>query len=620
MKRKTREKHGPDSATGHETEPFLRISVVRCWISLMAFTEWVFVAAVVVGSALVILLVGVCWCQCCPHSCCCYVRCCCCPETCCCPRHLYEAGKGIKTAVPTPVPMFPPYYIPGMPTMMPIAPPSLIDPNLSTAPSLEHNGSARILSIQVTLTETERRTTLFASVVLRCDYSTSAQLQNVMVTWKFKSFCKDPVLDYYSTAYQSALQLGQDPANDCVDSQRTVRTVAQKLGSNEAVLGAEYRDRKVYIQNKADLVINEVMWWDNGMYFCAVEAPGDTVGDSDKEMKLIVYHWLTVLLIVLGALMLIILLCVCCCQCCPQKCCCYVRCPCCPQTCCCPEKAVMQHRMMKEAQKAMTPWMNGQPLYAPMSNHSSSYQMNPMLYAGSASGKGHMTPVPLPPPHMSVNMPPPSIHGNGSVHGTNQVLDYLEGQVRGMDVNAPLLQPQHMPSPPLHMPPPPQHMPQHVPFSAGPPSMLSGLDDGPASRRFPSGSRGAGRSSGSSAYGASHRYPRPVIPRSYSQEDVLDGRSRSGGFRPRSRSRDDLLAYDPRGPSRRDDYSPLPRRGSWSSANEEDSRRGGARGARGGGFSDHPPTYSEYEPGKKPVKRPERFSDKSSRSGTSIVI
>jgi len=32
------------------------------------------------------------------------------------------------------------------------------------------------------------------------------------------------------------------------------------------------------------------MWWDNGMYFCAVEAPGDTSGDSDKEIKLIVYR------------------------------------------------------------------------------------------------------------------------------------------------------------------------------------------------------------------------------------------------------------------------------------------------------------------------------------------
>uniref|UniRef100_A0A9J8BYJ0 Immunoglobulin like domain containing receptor 2 n=2 Tax=Cyprinus carpio TaxID=7962 RepID=A0A9J8BYJ0_CYPCA len=107
--------------------------------------EWVFVSAVVVGSLLVILLVGVCWCQCCPHSCCCYVRCCCCPDTCCCPRHLYEAGKGIKSTPPTPVPMLPPYYIPGMHTMVPIAPPSLTDrpPNLSTAPSLENSGSVR---------------------------------------------------------------------------------------------------------------------------------------------------------------------------------------------------------------------------------------------------------------------------------------------------------------------------------------------------------------------------------------------------------------------------------------------------------------------------------------------
>ncbi|KAK2908422.1 hypothetical protein QQF64_001748 [Cirrhinus molitorella] len=478
-----------------------------------------------------------------------------------------------------------------------------------------------ILSIQVTLFETEKRTTLFASVTLRCDFSTSAQLQNVVVTWKYKSFCKDPVLDYYSTAYQSSLQLGRDPANDCVDSQRTIRTVAQKLGSNEAVLGVEYRDRKIYVQNKADLVIQEVMWWDNGMYFCTVEAPGDTGGDSDQEMKLIVYHWLTVLLIILGALMLVILLCICCCQCCPQKCCCYVRCPCCPETCCCPAKLVMQHRLMKEAQKAMTPWLNGQPIYAPMSNHSSSYQMNPMLYAGPGSGKGAMTPVPLPPPHMAAmsgNMHPPSLHGNGSAHGTNQVLDYLENQVRGMDATSPMLQPQ--PAIPLqHLPPPPQHMPQRVPFSAGPPSMLSGLDDGPASRRFPPGSRG-GRSSGSSAYGASRHYPRPAIPRSYSQEDVLDARSRPAAYRPRSRSREDLLSDDRRGPSRRDDYSPLPRRGSWSSTNDEDSRRGGARGGRGGGWSDHPPSYSEYEPGKKPVKRPERFSDKSSRSGTSIVI
>lgn len=45
-----------------------------------------------------------------------------------------------------------------------------------------------------------------------------------------------------------------------------------------------------YFIAEADLVINEVMWWDNGVYFCAVDAAGDTSGDSDKEIKLIVYR------------------------------------------------------------------------------------------------------------------------------------------------------------------------------------------------------------------------------------------------------------------------------------------------------------------------------------------
>lgn len=53
--------------------------------------------------------------------------------------------------------------------------------------------------IQVIVPQQERSTTLFASVILRCDYSTSANLQDVLVTWRFKSFCKDPVLEYYST-------------------------------------------------------------------------------------------------------------------------------------------------------------------------------------------------------------------------------------------------------------------------------------------------------------------------------------------------------------------------------------------------------------------------------------
>ncbi|XP_066516280.1 immunoglobulin-like domain-containing receptor 1a [Hoplias malabaricus] len=477
-----------------------------------------------------------------------------------------------------------------------------------------------VLAVQVTVPFPQVSTTLFVPVTLNCDYTTSAPIQGVIVTWRFKSFCLDPVLQYYSTAYQAAQQLGQDPSNDCPDSQRKVRIVAQKHGTNQATLGPEYQNRKITIQNNADLWIGEVKWWDNGVYFCSVEAAGDTSGGGDKFVKLIVYNWLTVLLIIIGAILLIILFGVCCCQCCPQRCCCYVRCPCCPQTCCCPEKAVMEYRMIKEAQKAMNPWAHGQPIYAPLSNHSS-YQMNPLLYAGSASGKIPMSPLPLPPPQpvpMPVAMPPPSIHGNGSAHGANHMLDYLENQVRGMDMTSPLLQPQ----PALQqIPPPPQHMPQNVPFSAGPPSMLSGLDDGPAHRRPP----GARPPSGSSGYG--RHYPPQSgrsIPRSYSQEDILDNRSRAGGagYRPRSRSRDDLMAEPRRpGPSRQDrNYTPPHRRGSWGSASDDGSRRGAARGPRGGGWSDYPPSYSEYEPGNKPGKRPERFSDKSSRSGNSIVI
>lgn len=135
------------------------------------------------------------------------------------------------------------------------------------------------------------------------------------------------------------------------------------------------------------------MWWDHGMYYCAVEAPGDTSGDPDKEVKLIVLRkclwfvawvagisscslpphskmspavercsltylcpgtsgssfslifpidWLTVLLIILGGLLLLLLIGVCWCQCCPQYCCCHVPCVCCPTRCCCNEEGEVQ--------------------------------------------------------------------------------------------------------------------------------------------------------------------------------------------------------------------------------------------------------------------------------------
>lgn len=536
---------------------------------------------------------------------------------------------------------------------------------------------ADVWLIQVIVPEVQRSTTLFASVILRCDYSTSAIAQDVLVSWKFKSFCKDPILDYYSTAYQAALQLGQDPSNDCPDRQRTVRTVVQKKGLNEPILGADYRNRKITIQNKADLVITEVMWWDNGVYYCTIDAAGDTTGDSDREVKLIVYHWLTVLLIILGALLLIMLFCICCCQCCPQKCCCYVRCPCCPQTCCCPEKAVMQHRMLREAQKAMVPWMNVQPIYAPISSNASS-QGVPILYSGSYPDypkKQNLALAPMQFSPVALQQAPPLVNGShrGSARGTTQVLDYLENQVRGLDVAQPPMMAPHAVQKMLplqsHAPP----APPPVPFTPGPPSMLSALDGmgvrgterrvitlppiiqrGPSfnSRRGTGGAEGAragprysSQSSGStSRSGAGVRGnrdnspPRRGILRDYIEDFDWDNRrgqdpqgssrnergssgQRSDGFRPRARSRDDLMDELHRRARRRErSYSPPHRgKGSWSSE-EDDSRR---RKSKDKDWPEKPPSYFsiEMQPGHSNSRRNyDRLSDRSSRSGTSVVI
>ncbi|XP_041798983.1 lipolysis-stimulated lipoprotein receptor isoform X2 [Chelmon rostratus] len=63
--------------------------------------DWLLVVLVVLGFLLLLLLIGICWCQCCPHTCCCYISCPCCPDRCCCPRALYEAGKAVKKGVPS---------------------------------------------------------------------------------------------------------------------------------------------------------------------------------------------------------------------------------------------------------------------------------------------------------------------------------------------------------------------------------------------------------------------------------------------------------------------------------------------------------------------------------------
>ncbi|XP_075449701.1 immunoglobulin-like domain-containing receptor 1 isoform X1 [Ascaphus truei] len=277
-------------------------------------------------------------------------------------------------------------------------------------------------SLLVSVQDTERYTLLFSSVILKCDYSTSAQLQDVSVTWRFKSFCKDPIFDYFSADYQASLKLNQDPSNDCNDNQREVRIIIQRRGQNEPVLGMEYRQRKITLRDKADLVISEVMWWDHGVYYCAVEAQGDTSGDPDKEVKLIVLHWLTVLFIVMGALLLFLLLGICWCQCCPHCCCCYVRCPCCPTKCCCPEEALARHRYMKQTAGQM-PWMMDKPMYAgdDRNSHNSSYHLNPLLQRDFSLQN-------------SLPMARQSLYPTAN----NKVLDFLESEIKNLNTAQPL--------------------------------------------------------------------------------------------------------------------------------------------------------------------------------------
>nr|XP_033799392.1 immunoglobulin-like domain-containing receptor 1 isoform X2 [Geotrypetes seraphini] len=286
---------------------------------------------------------------------------------------------------------------------------------------------AGCLSLMVTVQDTERYTLLFSSIVLKCDYSTSALVADVTVTWRFKSFCKDPIFDYYSAAYQAALQLGQDPSNDCNDNQREVRIVIQRRGQNEPILGMDYRQRKITIRDRADLVITEVMWWDHGVYYCAVEATGDTLGDPDKEVKLVVLHWLTVIFIIMGALLLFIFITICWCQCCPHCCCCYVRCPCCPTKCCCPEEALARHRYMKQLQGSL-PWMMEKPVYFGGDRNSShsSYQLNPLLQRD-----------------ISLQNSFPIYQQPSYAPASNKVLDYLESEIKNLNAAQPLQSGKH---------------------------------------------------------------------------------------------------------------------------------------------------------------------------------
>ncbi|XP_009872121.1 PREDICTED: immunoglobulin-like domain-containing receptor 1, partial [Apaloderma vittatum] len=494
---------------------------------------------------------------------------------------------------------------------------------------------AGCLSLLVTVQDVERYTTLFATVILKCDYSTSAQLQDVLVTWRFKSFCKDPIFDYYSASYQAGLALGQDPSDSCNDSQRKVRLVIQRYGQKEPVLGVDYRQRKITIQNRADLVISEVMWWDHGMYYCTVEAPGDTSGDTDKEVKLIVLHWLTVLLIILGGLLLLLLIGVCWCQCCPQYCCCHIPCVCCPTRCCCNEEALERHRFMKQAQ-ALAPWMSPNMFYRGGDRNSqlSSYQLNPLLQQDVSQQNS----VPL-------------VQPQAQLFPNKGVLDYLESEIQNMNVSQ--LQPpshqQHGMQPSLLsslgsaiMRPP---LTDHVSSIHGssnssrlqraaraPRTWDPAAEDRRENRRWPLPSSGDSHSSYSQEpwdrqredhsqrqraggnNGRAQHSRRDVSPprqagrgksssssSSFYPEDTKERSSHHRGWRQEPAERRDYQHHTRRSNNsgqRRHSYSPPSRRGSWSSSEEQDRLPATNRRRRHQSREwpeDKPPSYRSLE-------------------------
>lgn len=92
---------------------------------------------------------------------------------------------------------------------------------------------------------------LFQPVTLTCQYQTTTS-QPPVVTWRYKSYCRDPIQAALNpSSAENILSQNNpnyDPNIECADSQRTVRIVASKQ-SNSVTLGKEYQGRKISILN-----------------------------------------------------------------------------------------------------------------------------------------------------------------------------------------------------------------------------------------------------------------------------------------------------------------------------------------------------------------------------------
>ncbi|XP_048476635.1 lipolysis-stimulated lipoprotein receptor isoform X4 [Rhincodon typus] len=162
----------------------------------------------------------------------------------------------------------------------------------------EHFKAGFSAAIQVTIPDPFRTAILFQPVILKCRYDTTS-LQPPIVLWKYKSFCRDRILDAFnpsSSENQVNDQLQQvdpnyNPYVNCPDSSRTVRTVASKHGK-AVTLDSYYQGRKITIVNEADLSIEQTAWGDSGVYYCTVTASDDLSGNNEGyvELLVLVYH------------------------------------------------------------------------------------------------------------------------------------------------------------------------------------------------------------------------------------------------------------------------------------------------------------------------------------------
>ncbi|GCC21410.1 hypothetical protein chiPu_0019880 [Chiloscyllium punctatum] len=149
-------------------------------------------------------------------------------------------------------------------------------------------------AIQVTIPDPFQTAILFQPVVLKCRYDTTS-LQPPIVLWKYRSFCRDRILDAFnpsSSENQVNDQLQQadpnyNPYVNCPDSSRTVRTVASKHGK-AVTLDSYYQGRKITIINEADLSIEQTAWGDSGVYYCTVTASDDLSGNNEGYVELLV--------------------------------------------------------------------------------------------------------------------------------------------------------------------------------------------------------------------------------------------------------------------------------------------------------------------------------------------